>query len=375
MSKDGEISLLAKIASAGAAGVTADIFTYPLDTIKVWLMVRKTASKTDSTRLPRDTPKAIIFDKEYRPKLTTKPLNKLRNNARLKERIVQRMSARNLSEQTIPKVANAKSVKNAPAKTQSAVSLIVHNIRTNGLRGLYGGITAGLQRQVAFCSVRIGCYDPIKAFYQELIPSASPESKQIPQRILAGTTSALLAVTMFQPTEVVKIRMQAQTGMPGKMRKYHTSFDAYRHLYDGGVRRAWRGLQANQFRLAVVNVSELVTYDIVKDTIIDMKLMKDNSWCHFTSAAIAGLITTIVASPIDVVKTRLMNSRSKTYTGMIHCAQQMLFKEGISSFYKGVLPAYLRLGSWNIVMFMSYEQYKRAFHENPKENLIDTEPR
>lgn len=67
-----------------------------------------------------------------------------------------------------------------------------------------------------------------------------------------------------------------------------------RHLYDGGVRRAWRGLRANQFRLAVVNVSELVTYDIVKDTIIDMKLMKDSSGCHFTSAAIAGIMIYIL---------------------------------------------------------------------------------
>ena len=63
------------------------------------------------------------------------------------------------------------------------------------------------------------------------------------------------------------------------------------------MKRAWRGLQANQFRLAVVNVSELVTYDIVKDTMIDMKLMKDNSACHFTSAAIAGLLQKISSKP------------------------------------------------------------------------------
>jgi len=362
MSKDDGISVAAKICSAGAAGVTADIFTFPLDTIKVWLMIRKSSSSskpaTENKPFPRQTPKAIIFEKEYRPKLDTKPWNKFRNNAKIKERLLQRMQTQGMHDKT-----GAIQGRVSATKPQGAMSLIIHNIRTNGLRGLYGGITAGLQRQVAFCAVRIGCYDSIKEFYQDLLPTASPDSKQIPQRILAGTTSALLAVTVFQPTEVVKIQMQAQTGIPGKMRKYHTSIDAYRHLYDGGVKRAWRGLQANQFRLAVVNVSELVTYDIVKDTMIDMKLMKDNSACHFTSAAIAGLITTIVASPIDVVKTRLMNSRSKTYRGMAHCAQQMLFKEGITSFYKGVLPAYLRMGSWNIVMFMSYEQYKRAFHQ------------
>ena len=51
-----------------------------------------------------------------------------------------------------------------------AIAIIRQNIISNGFRGLYGGITAGLQRQVAFCAVRIGCYDSIKNFYQDLLP-------------------------------------------------------------------------------------------------------------------------------------------------------------------------------------------------------------
>jgi len=184
----------------------------------------------------------------------------------------------------------------------------------------------------------------------------------------------MLAVTMFQPTDVVKIRMQAQTGMPPEMRRYKNSFQAYRHLYNGGFSEAWRGLKANQFRLAVVNVSELVTYDVAKDTLINNGLMKDNSSCHFVSAALAGLFTTLVASPIDVVKTRVMNSAGGSGT-IFSVAKSMLFKEGIASFYKGVLPSYLRLGSWNIVMFMSYEQYKKMFQPSwQKENIV-MEPR
>jgi len=372
--KEGDISVYGKIAAAGAAGVTADIFTFPLDTIKVWLMVRKTSKKNveQPQATTHTTTTTAVSPKMKHPQIF-RPMswNKFQSNTGLKKRVALALSKTKLVKQPVStQTTNA----TKPLK-QSAISLILQNIRTNGLRGLYGGITAGLQRQVAFCAVRIGCYDSIKNFYMRILPTGSKDSKQIPQRILAGTTSALLAATLFQPTEVAKIRMQAQTGMPAKMRKYNTSFEAYRHLYEGGFKRAWRGLQANQFRLAVVNVSELVTYDIVKDTIIDRNLMKDSSGCHFTSAAIAGLITTIVASPIDVVKTRLMNSPSKTYSGMANCAQQMLFKEGITSFYKGVLPAYLRLGSWNIVMFMSFEQYKKAFHPTTRKDDIICEPR
>lgn len=65
-------------------------------------------------------------------------------------------------------------------------------------------------------------------------------------------------------------------------------------------------------RNAVVNVAEIVCYDIIKDAILSYRLMTDNIPCHFVSAVAAGFCTTVIASPVDVVKTRVMNS---TFTG------------------------------------------------------------
>lgn len=423
-SADVGLPIYSKVAAAGLAGMTADLCTYPLDTIKVWLMVRKnggdsieaavsspksppvpkmitnrTKSMITPTTKLRKVIKVIKPGSLAQSSLTSSvrpivkkliPIEKTRKRIVLKDGTTKKITVTKLAQSKYnPKssvgnkhntqvkhmhIAANQGVKQAAIPKMGAISVIRQNIASNGFKGLYGGITAGLQRQVAFCAVRIGCYDSIKGFYSNLIP-ASPDSKQIPQRILAGTTSALLAVTMFQPTDVVKIRMQAQTGMPPEMRRYKNSFQAYRHLYNGGFSEAWRGLRANQFRLAVVNVSELVTYDIAKDTLINNRWMDDNSSCHFVSAALAGLFTTLVASPIDVVKTRLMNSAGGSGT-IFSVAKGMLFKEGIASFYKGVLPSYLRLGSWNIVMFMSYEQYKKVFQPSwQKENIVLEPPR
>lgn len=57
--------------------------------------------------------------------------------------------------------------------------------------------------------------------------------------------------------------------------------------------------------------------------------------CHFTAAFAAGFCTTLVASPVDVVKTRYMNSVPGQYRGALHCALSMLLNEGPTSFYKG----------------------------------------
>lgn len=48
-----------------------------------------------------------------------------------------------------------------------------------------------------------------------------------------------------------------------------------------------------------------------------------------------GFAATVAASPVDVVKTRYMNSPKGQYTGAIDCAMRMAKQEGFTAFYKG----------------------------------------
>ncbi|XP_070773638.1 dicarboxylate carrier UCP2-like isoform X3 [Enoplosus armatus] len=134
-------------------------------------------------------------------------------------------------------------------------------------------------------------------------------------------------------------------------------------LYDSMKQFYTRGTEScmpNITRNAIVNCAELVTYDMIKELILKYDLMTDNLPCHFTAAFGAGFCTTVVASPVDVVKTRFMNSSTGQYSSAISCALTMLRHEGATAFYKGFMPSFLRLGSWNIVMFVTYEQIKRG---------------
>uniref|UniRef100_A0A8C4R400 Uncoupling protein 2 n=1 Tax=Eptatretus burgeri TaxID=7764 RepID=A0A8C4R400_EPTBU len=230
-------------------------------------------------------------------------------------------------------------------------------IRTEGPRSLYNGLVAGLQRQMSFASVRIGLYDSVKAFY-----TSGAEHVGLGSRILAGCTTGAMAVTFAQPTDVVKVRFQAQQRTAGSVKRYSGTMQAYRIIArEEGVRGLWKGTGPNITRNAVVNCAELVTYDIIKDAILKYKLMTDNLPCHLTSAFGAGFCTTVIASPVDVVKTRYMNSAPGQYKNAVRCAYLMFRTEGPTAFYKGFVPSFLRLGSWNIVMFVTYEQLKRAF--------------
>lgn len=66
----------------------------------------------------------------------------------------------------------------------------------------------------------------------------------IVSRLLAGCTTGAMAVAFAQPTDVVKVRFQAQVRQPDGIRRYNGTIDAYRTIArKEGVRGLWKGEQ------------------------------------------------------------------------------------------------------------------------------------
>ncbi|XP_066585237.1 dicarboxylate carrier UCP2-like [Prorops nasuta] len=232
-------------------------------------------------------------------------------------------------------------------------------VRIEGARSLYGGLSAGLQRQMCFASIRLGLYDTVKSFYAGIIDGDKRTgSMNIGIRIAAGMTTGALAVLFAQPTDVVKVRFQA--GNIGRSSvRYSSTLEAYKTIaFNEGTKGLWKGTIPNISRNAIVNVSEIVCYDVIKDIIIDSGYLRDGIPCHLSAAVAAGLCTTLMASPVDVVKTRYMNSAPGEYKGALDAAVRMFVQEGPSAFFKGFVPSFTRLVSWNIVLWITYEQMK-----------------
>jgi len=228
--------------------------------------------------------------------------------------------------------------------------------KTEGIKCWWNGIIPGLQRQCVFASIRIGMYDGTKDFYSELFGVDHRNSASVmPIRILSGITSGAVAISFAQPTDVVKVRMQAFSGATGGATK--SSVEMYKTIYrEKGLRGLWVGLLPNMARNSVVNATELVAYDTFKDLLISNKLLNDGLSCHFTAGFAAGFMATLVASPIDVVKTRVMNGAEGL--SFIQCAKELAMRDGFFGFYRGFTPSFMRMGTWNICMFVTFEQFK-----------------
>ena len=128
-----------------------------------------------------------------------------------------------------------------------------------------------------------------------------------------------------------------------------------------GLKGLWVGWGPNVMRNSVINAAEIASYDQFKQIALQNIGMKDGIITHCTCAFSAGFVATVVGSPVDVLKTRLMNmSGGESGLAMV---SGMIKKEGMGSFYKGFTANFMRLGCWNCCMFVSLEQIKKLFED------------
>jgi solute carrier family 25 uncoupling protein 8/9 len=156
-----------------------------------------------------------------------------------------------------------------------------------------------------------------------------------------------------------KAREIARSG--NKDMKMPSSTTVYKEIMKNeGFGGFYRGIQPNIFRNICVNVGEMASYDQFKQLFLTYTSMKDGLPLHFICGFLAGFVATVVASPADVVKTRLMSSPD-SYSGLFNCFSRMIAEEGPSAFYKGFVPNFMRISLWSISCFIAMEKLKIVF--------------
>ncbi|KAM8916189.1 mitochondrial 2-oxodicarboxylate carrier [Spinachia spinachia] len=83
----------------------------------------------------------------------------------------------------------------------------------------------------------------------------------------------------------------------------------------------------------------------------------------------AGLVEICLMHPLDVVKTRFQIQRGtsdpNSYKSLGDCFRTVIRNEGISGFYKGILPPIVAETPKRAVKFFTFEQYKKLLNLSP----------
>jgi hypothetical protein len=245
--------------------------------------------------------------------------------------------------------------------------------RTEGVSGLYKGLTASLLREATYSTLRIGFYDVFK----DILKAEDPKRTPLWKKIVAGALAGALGAAIANPTDLVKVRLQASASgssalsflVPNEKQRvsdFQLTWRMFAYTFQKeGVRGLYRGVGPTTQRAALLTAAQLGSYDHIKHFLLNLDIgFKENSLTHFTASMMAGFISAAVTSPVDVVKTRVMkqpvtSDGKRQYRNTLDCMAQIIRTEGLFGFYKGFVPNWLRIGPHTIITFLIYEQLRR----------------
>jgi len=133
---------------------------------------------------------------------------------------------------------------------RSVTTAISSILGKEGVRGLTSGLAPTLARDVPFSGLYLAFYEMLKARTPACVSSSSPESAHM----LAGLTAGLLASIVTQPADVVKTRMQLESGR-GILQ---TTASLYR---EAGLRGFTAGLAPRMMRRTVMAALAWTVYE------------------------------------------------------------------------------------------------------------------
>ena len=145
-----------------------------------------------------------------------------------------------------------------PPKSFAAFS--TNLIKSEGVAGLYAGLSAGCLRQVFYATSRLGLYETFRDI------AAEYRKTDFAQRFFLASVSGGCAALISCPVEVCLVRMSNDASLPAAERRGYTGvFDAMtRVAREEGLPAFFRGSQPFVYRAMVVGGTQVATYDQLK---------------------------------------------------------------------------------------------------------------
>ncbi|OMJ29478.1 Succinate/fumarate mitochondrial transporter [Smittium culicis] len=180
----------------------------------------------------------------------------------------------------------------------------------------------------------------------------------------AGITEAVMVVT---PTDVIKIRLQAQRHSlsdPLDIPKYrNAAHAAYTIIREEGFGALYKGVTLTALRQATNQATNFTIYHLIKNKMMSIQNVDElPSYQHMIIGGISGAMGPLSNAPIDTVKTRIQKSKAEPgvsgFARFVNISKGIIKNEGYAAFYKGITPRVLRVAPGQSVTFMVYEKVK-----------------
>uniref|UniRef100_A0A667I970 Solute carrier family 25 member 45 n=1 Tax=Lynx canadensis TaxID=61383 RepID=A0A667I970_LYNCA len=250
-----------------------------------------------------------------------------------------------------------------------ALGLVLgHPFDTVKLLGFFKGMSFPIASIAMVNSVLFGIYS--NTLLALTATSHQERRAQPPSYIhvfIAGCTGGFVQVYCLAPFDLIKVRLQNQTeprarppGSPPPRYRgpVHCAVSIFQ---EEGPRGLFRGAWALTLRDTPTMGIYFVTYELCRQSTRDGQ--DPSPATVLVAGGFAGISSWAVATPLDVIKSRLQMAglKRRAYRGVLDCMVSSARQEGLGVFFRGLTINSARAFPVNAVTFLSYEYLLRSW--------------
>lgn len=245
----------------------------------------------------------------------------------------------------------------------------VRIVQTEGIRGLYGGVSANLAGSASAWGLYFLFYNTIKVYQQK---GDTNKSLGPVNHMIAASQAGLCTLALTNPIWVVKTRLclqydNARSGATATTERAYTGMtDALVKIWrKEGVRGLYRGFVPGIFGVSHGAIQFMV-YEEMKDSYNkyrDVPLAtKMGTIAYLGFSSVSKIIAVATTYPYQVVRARFQD-QYHSYSSIWDCMRKIWTHETWRGFYKGMGTNLLRVTPATMITFVTYEhvsEYLRA---------------
>ncbi|XP_042509586.1 mitochondrial phosphate carrier protein 1, mitochondrial-like [Macadamia integrifolia] len=188
---------------------------------------------------------------------------------------------------------------------------------------------------------------------------------------IGGMLSAGMTHLAITPLDVLKVNMQVN---PIKYNSIYSGINIL--LREEGPSALWRGWTGKFFGYGLQGGCKFGLYEYFKKLYFDALVDQHRSLIYFISSASAQVFADVALCPFEAVKVRVQ-TQPNFAKGLGDGFPKLYATEGLSGFYKGLVPLWGRNLPFSMIMFSTFEHSVDLIYHNiiqrRKENCSRTQ--
>uniref|UniRef100_A0A1I7ZAU0 ADP/ATP translocase n=1 Tax=Steinernema glaseri TaxID=37863 RepID=A0A1I7ZAU0_9BILA len=229
-----------------------------------------------------------------------------------------------------------------------------------GFLSLWRGNGAVIAKCLPSHALNIAFRDYYRNFFLKDVKPSQNLRRFIAGNIAAGGVGAATTLVLLYPLDLARTRLAVDTLADGS-RRFNGINNCFGHICrQDGLTGLYRGFSAALQFAIVTRAIFFGIFDSVRNTMYDDPKQMQFAMSFLLSQACL-IVSGITCYPLDTVRRRLMMQAGrevKLYKNTFDCWSQMIRKEGLSAFYKGVATNSLRSTSGALIISVYYEFMK-----------------